>query len=255
MSTNTFKKPFNASSPEEYGNALQQLHNEIINVKKEVTYFDAYNITEVVESKDAFSSQINTITNNSGVVINCQPFSHNGEIYNTGDVVLKLQDNKFAHIRAQTGGLYYPSKLEKGDNGYVLTYAYKSSAPTEESSNVNIGDEAVFAKDISFSGLSSTELTNSYVYGIWDKMTITNGGGCSYRFKKQKHTINKDNKETTIDVDPVFEFFFVSGENIEKVDTEYFLQSPNDTEWNVIIGDQFMGRYFTESEEVWVKVK
>ena len=47
-----------------YQNAIQQLYEEISKVKKEITYYDVFNIVDTVVNPKLFEVQVNNLTNN-----------------------------------------------------------------------------------------------------------------------------------------------------------------------------------------------
>ena len=66
-------------------------------------------------------AQINSLPNNSSLVINAPSFVLNEETYKTGDIILKLYNGTSIHIRAQAGGIFYPSSLTTRDEGKNYT--------------------------------------------------------------------------------------------------------------------------------------
>ena len=94
-------------------------------------------------------------------------------------------------IRAQTGGLYYPSQITTNDNtNYTISYAYTSSAPVAGSSftgTVN-GAAATPAASISFSGIKAGDPTEGVAYGIiknrgednWNQINLVYRAGTTH---------------------------------------------------------------------------
>ena len=145
---------------------------KIDNVGKNISYFDVYNISEVVNSKAEFASKIASLAPNSSLVINCKQFDFNEKTYNTGDIVLKNNNEQVVHIHSQSGGLYYPlkiSKVENLDGTYEIQFQYTPNGPIVLQSKTEINDEASFAGNMIFTGFESTGSSN--IYGLeqpWD---------------------------------------------------------------------------------------
>ena len=163
-------KTFSVTNKESFQGALNDLTQKKNDVAKQISYFDVYNIVDTVVDKNLFTSQVNALTNNSSLVINTEPFYINGVSYNTGDIILKNNKGQDIHIKAQTGGIYYPSKIVKDtdSNSFSIQYAYSAIQP-ESGSIANYGVDsdglASPAEKITISGFS-TDLNKNYVYGL-----------------------------------------------------------------------------------------
>lgn len=232
MPTNerTFQKPFSVATSEDYGEALQQLNAELKNIQKNINYLDTYNITTSVTSEADFPSTQSLLVPGSALVINTPySFVFNKETYRVGDVVLRLATGEWVHIRAQVGGLYYPKKLTKTNNGYELSYEYLAATPTKESADVSGNEVTTPGKNITFTGLTAPNDNN--VYGIFDKMSTS-----TYSFN---HCV-LDGKI----IKPVIKFFYGSGkDNLEEeVSVDYRLTSGSG-KWLVSIDYTFTNLY------------
>ena len=132
--TKTFSLP--ASKRDDYQKQLRILEESIGEINKQISYLDVYNIVAVCENKDTFAAQVNALTANSSLVINTEGFYWNEERYETGDIILKIADGTPIHIRAQTGGIYYPSKVTENSTGLDLTYTFSPIKPTKTNATV-----------------------------------------------------------------------------------------------------------------------
>lgn len=124
-----------------YSDKLSFLSEQIQEIKKEISYLDLYNITAVIDDPALFYSITGSIFPNSAAIINCDPFFINDTQYKTGDIVLKIADGSLVHIKATTSGVYYPSSIIKNEQGYVLTYEFSSSIPTQGTSTIGVNEE------------------------------------------------------------------------------------------------------------------
>lgn len=213
---NTFKPSFNVGSSTDYKKALEELHEELSSVTKNISYLDVYNITEVVTDKNHLSAKIAALSNNSSLVINTPSFFTNGEFYSTGDVILKNALGKIIHIKAQTGGVYYPTSIIAiNDASYEIIYKYSPNAPVEEESN----GENSFAKTIKFELEAAT--SSPSIYGIWEQVLETEDN-------KYKYTFSTAKKEEII-IEPQIQFWLVEEEKIkEQLYCEYSLTEDKD---------------------------
>ena len=202
----SFTYPYNIANSDKYKEILTYLNDKIDSVKKQVSYFDFYNITNAVIDTNHFAAQINSLPFNEALVVNTPPFYYNGENYATGDIIIKNNTGGIHHIKAQTGGVYYPSKIKLDNTGdYSFEYSYAGSMPTVPNSNVPLSEqsdgswvgESSFAEKITFSGLKASDAADSNVYGEYSSL----GVGGTYSFPIQ---YDKDNH----DILPYIQFFF-----------------------------------------------
>ena len=122
---------------EEFQNKLNALISEIATVKKNITYYDVYNITDAVYDKNEFDAKVNTLVNNSSLVVNTAgPFASNEVMYYPGDIVLKNAAGDIIHINAQTSGTYYPKRIDGTPGSYTISYGYVKDTPEIESSDI-----------------------------------------------------------------------------------------------------------------------
>ena len=241
-------KTFSVTNKESFQGALNDLTQKINDVAKQISYFDIYNIVDTVVDKNLFASQVNALTNYSSLVINTEPFYVNGVSYNTGDIILKNDKGQAIHIKAQTGGIYYPSKIVKdaSSNSFSIQYAYSAIQPEPDSTanyDIVLNPDGITtpAEKITISGFS-TDLNKNYVYGLWREF----GNGSFSVFTRED-----------VIVKPYIKFYLVSkDENGEIVDMEeiYLDYSLNineeKTTWTISLTDDFV-----DSANLWIKVK
>lgn len=247
MSINSFTPPFVVSGSNDFKDALGVIHDELHKISKNITYLDAYNITSVVDDSSNFGAQVSSLSNNSALVINSQPFFYNNVSYNTGDIVLKISSGDIVHIKAQPGGIFYPSKITKDQKGnYSIRYTYSKTSPiTGTLESANIDQVAKLGASIEFKGLEASDSLQSYVYGNW----------CSL----------KDNnisiyKYDGVDIQPQIQFWLVSIDKdnivtpVEELCVEYTLtQTEDKTKWSIAVDSSLNN--LIESNLIWIKVK
>lgn len=247
----SFNYPFRVGSSSSYGEALTQLNNKLESIKKNVSYFDFYNITSAVTNIDTFSAQLNNLPVNESLVINTPPFHYNHENYSTGDVIIKNHLGEVFHIKSQTGGVFYPQKIEGSNGSYVIHFGFSGSAPTlPESNNIKKAEDgtitydssAPFAIDMKYAGLQSIE--SSSIYGIWQKLTYNTNNAvyiCSFPIAKIGSSI----------INPSLQFYLCKASSDipeEQIYIEYNL-SRNETQWTVSVAGSLI------PGDVYVKVK
>ena len=216
---------------EEFQNKLNALISEIATVKKNITYYDVYNITDAVYDKNEFDAKVNTLVNNSSLVVNTVgTFASNEVMYYPGDIVLKNAAGDLIHINAQTSGTYYPKRIDGKSGSYTISYGYVKDTPEIERSEkpINSPEDAEPAQTISFSGLTAANPQDSRIYGIYEQFAGTEfhiqTGGISVR--------------------PLIKFYLVdtNGQVAEEISLEYTLQMGTN-EYIVSIGSAIANLY------------
>lgn len=242
-SEKTFNYPVRIGSASEYGQVLADLNNKLDNIKRKISYFDTYNITATVSDSSVFSAQINSLPANEALVINCNPFSYNGESFVPGDIVLKISSGQIVHIKSLTGGVYYPSKVQGENNSFTIQYTFSGAAPTMASSIVETpGSEASLAKDIIFKNLTTENPTN--IYGLWEQMESN-----TYEF--DAYVTNNEANDDYV-VRPFIQFYLcVNGVPVEQVFLEYSLtlNTEGSLTWVITLDEELA------SGDIYIKVK
>lgn len=221
---------------ESYQEQLNILDEKISKIGKQISYLDAYNIVAVCDNKDTFAAQVNALTANSSLVINTQGFVINNVRYETGDLILKMANEEVVHIKAQTGGIFYPQSLTKtSDGSYTLSYAFSASKPTTIEST-----GGGFAQKINFE-LESSD-TGS-VYGIWEELNPTKS------FKYYTFNVESVKEDGTIEtiqkrVEPYIKFYLK--ESQEEIIVDYQIVDSKDS-FTIELNDPI--------PNIWIKVK
>ena len=191
------------------------------------------------------------MTKNSSLVINTPPFQEQGEYYNTGDILLKNNQDKIVHIAAQAGGVYYPSQLIKKDGNYDITYTYNSSAPTTDGETADDNGKVKFAKSLTFP-LAIQDQTGNYIYGLWLKSENNH----SFSFKIETYTKKIESSDETIDIkiQPQVQFWLCADDEgnqpIEQVYIDYILSEYKEKSvdyWKITLAEG--------APYLWIKVK
>ena len=234
-----------AANAADFQTQINNLNTKLDSVAKNLTYFDFYNIVDVTVNKSNFSAQVNALTPNTSLIINSEPFFLNDVHYNTGDIIFKSSNSNIVHIKAQTGGIYYPNKITFKNNSYSIEYKYTPTQPATGSStdvDVSIENQAAggAAETIKFNGL--TTHAPSTIYGLWQPFSA------SFPAYKKDNTI----------IQPYIKFYLCNGTDntgYEEICLDYSLTCQNENTdnptWNIEISDS-NEEFLTN---IWMKVK
>lgn len=178
-----------------FGSALQQIDNKLNDIKKEITYWDVYNISSAVYNKEEFESRLANLNINSSLVINTTSFStmFNGRDtdFHSGDVIVRLKDGSDQHIKAANAGVYVP-KLDINGTKDQLTVTY------EYQTTVSEGDK----KEAIIKTLTGTK---SKMYGYSLVIDNTDENKIYNSLKPFRFKIEVD--DTGMFITPVIKFF------------------------------------------------
>ena len=242
MPERNFKRSLTATTPGEYSEQLSLLAEKISSIRKDISYFDTYNITQSVSDKNQLSAAIAALPPGSALVVNFQDhYMLGGREYKTGDVVLRTINGEEVYISSQVGGTYYPHILSKSENGYELTFSYIESKPQEgdrtavKNDNNNTWSVDVPAQNITFpvqeagevvGAAYSQECMFNYELEMFDGQITTN----EYIFEKKEI-------EGCI-IQPLIRFIIKDndGKMVEELELEYGLATVSNN-WVIILDD------------------
>lgn len=128
--------PFpNAGSAQDIQANIEALYAKMAQCTRQISYFDLYKITTIVNQASELSSQINALAPYTSLIINTPIETGDGVRYNIGDLVIKNNDGSHDIIEAQRGGIFYPQKITKVSTddknySYDISFHYQSSAPS-----------------------------------------------------------------------------------------------------------------------------
>lgn len=199
-----------------FGSALQQIDNKLNDIKKEITYWDVYNISTAVYSKEEFENRLANLNINSSLVINTTSFSaiFNGKNtdFHSGDIVIRLKDGSDQHIKAANAGVYIPTLKTNDDKSRLtITYEYTPTVPEGDTKEVVI---------------KTLEGTDSGMYGYSIPGTYnsqTNQFSFNIVYQKKYDDSGSLVNDTTKPIIPILKFF--DAKNQEVYTNEYTLSS------------------------------
>lgn len=160
---NTLPRP-EASSSKDIMENIDFLYKKIQACTRQNSYYDLYRISAVVSNPAELQAKINALSPYSSLVINTNVI-YNDELYNIGDVIVKQPDNSYIPVKAQRGGIFYPSRIDSQDgSSYKITFEYSSVAPTANTqSETHINNSVnTLTETMVFTGLSSNHIDAPY---------------------------------------------------------------------------------------------
>ena len=203
---------------------LELLENKLNKTTKNLTSWDFYKISDVVYYPSEYDAKWANLLPNTGLIINSDSFNVGEFGLRRGDIVFKQDDLTPIHIKAENGGILYPSKItevtettvdgeEQPTGKHALHFKFTGQTPTKAESTSSIGDEteAEAAKTITLSGLTSPSITS-----IYGNILIPQDKTVFFPQKK-----DKDNKNV---IKPFVKFFtLVDNTNYEEVYWDFSL--------------------------------
>ena len=202
--TNTENNPSNLTQTERMMKNIEYLYQKMDHCTRNVTYFDLYKFSRVITEASQLQAEINALEPFTAAIINTNIDTGNGVVYAPGDIIVKNIDNTSSVIRAQRGGIFYPSSIKRTEQAnnytYDIQFSFQSAAPgvelvsikdeytTEEDDNNNITivsgsdnvwdkydneGKDVYAQKIIFQGLAGNSVGSPYNY-VYDSVADTN---------------------------------------------------------------------------------
>lgn len=173
-----------AGNAQEIQENIEALYAKMAQCTRQISYFDLYKITTIVNQASELSSQINALAPYTSLIINTPIETGDGVRYNIGDLVVKNNDGSHDIIEAQRGGIFYPQKIVKVNTddknySYDISFSYQSSAPSTgkaEISPVNNVWEVTnsqYFKQLTFQNIGSGAVGSPYNLIFEDKTSFT----------------------------------------------------------------------------------
>ena len=129
------------STAQDFASSMEKIDNKLNEIKKEITYWDVYNISSAITSPEVFDSKIANLEINNSAVINTTYFKRNFQgietEFHSGDVIIRLKDGSYQHIKAANAGVYVPD-LQAFTQDQLKTYC---------ENNENNKDEGIITYD------------------------------------------------------------------------------------------------------------
>lgn len=228
----------NIKDAQTFGLALEQIDNKLHDIKKEITYWDVYNISTAVYNKEEFENKVSNLNINSSLVINTTSFnaSFNGKNtdFHSGDIVIRLKDGSYTHIKAANAGVYVPTitdengeEIDPDDTttNLKITYNYVTTV-TDEQKEVSAPIKTLEGTNSSMYGYSIpgtyNSSTNQFLFNIVYQKAYDENGNLIY----------DENENVVYDVTkpivPVLKFF---DKNNQEVYTDEYTLLSNGSEY------------------------
>lgn len=113
---------------------LEFLNTKLSTLRKTITSWDTYHISEVATNRNTLINKLATLTPNTGLLVNITPSVEiNGVTYGQGDVVYCDFNGEKHHINGASGGYYYPqdfASVEGATNTFKMVYRFASTLPS-----------------------------------------------------------------------------------------------------------------------------
>lgn len=115
---------------------LEFLSNKLESVRKTITSWDAYHISQVVTTEEELQTGLSSLMENSSLLVNIPSSTRIGDrTYAMGDIVYCDLNRNQHIINSLPNGFYYPSsiKTEPNSNNITLQWNYSITTPIDNS--------------------------------------------------------------------------------------------------------------------------
>lgn len=108
--------------------ALNKLYDKLENVTRQVSFWDIYNVTQVLLSDSDITSKLALLNIGESAIVNANSITNGKDTYYRGDVIYKQLDGNLLYIPAENKGIYQPTITYDTDNDQLtLSYKYNST--------------------------------------------------------------------------------------------------------------------------------
>lgn len=125
---------------------LEYLNEKLNKFSRQTSQWDLYKITEVIENKENYQAQVNSLPPYSSAIINSKFQTDDNESLNKGDLIYKNIDGTTTHIAAERGGVFYPKKItgDGSNNTYDIVFQYMTNEPVSGNDTGVLGSNNIW---------------------------------------------------------------------------------------------------------------
>ncbi len=185
--------------------ALTEINKKLNNITRDVSFWDVYNVTQVLLSDNDLTSKLALLNIGEAAIVNANVLNNGAENHYRGDIAYRKADGELIWIDAENKGIYKPSVTY--ENGMLqVTYSYQSNTPEE-------GESQTVAMETSQQqGYLIDERTDTFLGPVSGLYTCTfNGITC---------TFNGINTSTGL-LKPLIKFLIVENGAYEEIYPDY----------------------------------
>lgn len=134
------------SPSEQFKNRLIYIDGKLDEIKKEISYWDIYNIQETLYYKEDFHEKLTALQPNSSLVINTtsftEVFNDNNQTFYRGDLIVRDKYGVDHYVPAANSGVYVPTmETEENNTNLKITYNFNTNAPTEDGKYISYSQQ------------------------------------------------------------------------------------------------------------------
>lgn len=143
---------------------LEFLNAKLTAVTRDVSVYDFYNITTVIQDINEYDIKVNNLLPGQSAIIGAESITTSEAVLSRGDIIFKLQDYSLQIVRGVRGGVFYPSKIEQRNGSYTLKFTNTSITPEDGTAELTVDGAELLTpmKEIDITGLTTT--SNAHYY-------------------------------------------------------------------------------------------
>lgn len=143
---------------------LEFLNAKLTAVTRDVSVYDFYNITTVIQDINEYDIKVNNLLPGQSAIIGAESITTSEAILSRGDIIFKLQDYSLQIVRGVRGGVFYPSKIQQTNGNYTLKFTNTSITPEDGTAKLRVGGAELLTpmKEIYITGLTTTSNARYY---------------------------------------------------------------------------------------------
>ena len=113
--------------------ALVELNNKLENCTRQISFWDIYNVTQVLLSDSDMNAKIALLNNGESAIVNANTIVNGNQTYWRGDILYRQLDGTLLYIPAENKGIYVPTlSYDETSHMLRLSYAYDSTPQDSE---------------------------------------------------------------------------------------------------------------------------
>jgi len=207
---NLFFNTWDISQENDLKTALTQLDNKLNEMNREVSFWDVFNVTQVLLTESDLTSKLALLNIGEAAIVNANKISDGNESRYRGDIAYRKSSGELIWIPAENKGIYIPSiSYDNNSDMLQIRYSYQEGTSSPDwTTSVRVGHQEGYlinknAAVVSPGNDGFVETSPGIFTYTFSVVTVTPSGQSSFPLK------------------PIIKFFFDNGNGYEEFYPDY----------------------------------
>lgn len=224
---NLFLNTWNIQNENDLKTALIQLDNKLNEITREVSFWDIFNVTQVLLTESDLTSKLALLNIGEAAIVNANKISDGNESRYRGDIAYRKSSGELIWIPAENKGIYIPSiSYDDANDMLQIKYSYQEGTNSPDwTTSVKVGHQEGYLINKNTKKITSGDgfiqvSTGVFTY-TFSAITVTPSGQSSFPLKPIIKFFLDDGNGNYEEFYPDYKWEFINNDTEIKV-TTYF---------------------------------